>query len=201
MVKRLAMGVGVLLLLVAAGLASMIRVLPPEHLADTQAPATSSVEETQPAVPPTVDPASLTVPVRGVKRAEIVDSWGQSRANGERTHEGTDIMAPAGTPVVAAAPGTVEKLFYSNGGGGITLYVRSPDRRLSYYYAHLQRYAPGIAEGMAVKAGDLIGFVGDTGNAGAGNYHLHFGIARLRPDERWWQGRAVNPYPLLAPDR
>lgn len=201
MVKRLAMGVGVLLLLVAAGLASMIRIVPPEHLADTQAPAISAVEETQPAVPPTADPASLTVPVRGVKRAEIVDSWGQSRANGERTHEGTDIMAPAGTPVVAAAPGTVEKLFYSNGGGGITLYVRSPDRRLSYYYAHLQRYAPGLAEGMAVKAGDLIGFVGDTGNAGAGNYHLHFGIARLRPDERWWQGRAVNPYPLLAPDR
>lgn len=201
MVKRLAMGVGVLLLLVAAGLASMIRILPPRHLADTQAPARSAVEETQPAVPQTADPASLTVPVRGVKRAEVVDSWGQSRANGERTHEGTDIMALAGTPVVAAAPGTVEKLFYSNGGGGITLYVRSPDRRLSYYYAHLQRYAPGIAEGMAVKAGDLIGFVGDTGNAGAGNYHLHFGVARLRPDERWWQGRAVNPYPLLAQDR
>lgn len=202
MVKRLAMGAGVLLLLVAAGLVSMIRILPPQHLADAPGPAAGAVEEAQSAAPPpAADPASLTVPVRGVKRAQIFDSWGQSRANGERTHEGTDIMAPAGTPVVAAASGTVEKLFYSNGGGGITLYVRSPDRRWSYYYAHLQRYAPGVAEGTAVKAGDVIGFVGDTGNAGAGNFHLHFGIARMRPDERWWQGRAVNPYPLLAPDR
>lgn len=200
MVRRLAMGAGLLLLLVVAGLVSMIRIVPSQHLADAQGPTAGAREEAQPAVPPSA-PASLTIPVGGVKRAQILDSWGQSRANGERTHEGTDIMAPAGTPVVAAAPGTIEKLFYSNGGGGITLYVRSPDRRWSYYYAHLQRYAPGIAEGMAVKAGDLIGFVGDTGNAGAGNFHLHFGIARMRPDERWWQGRAVNPYPLLAADR
>ena len=140
----------------------------------------------------------LVVPVQGVSRAQIVDTWGQSRANGARVHQATDIVAPEGTRVVAAAPGTVEKLFYSNGGGGITLYVRSPDRRWSYYYAHLQRYAPGLVEGMRVDAGDLLGFVGDTGNSGAGNFHLHFALSRMEPRDGWWQGRPVNPYPLLA---
>ena len=107
-------------------------------------------------------------------------------------------MAPGGTPVVAAAPGTVEKLFFSQGGGGVTLYVRSPDRGWSYYYAHLRGYAPGIREGMPVRAGQLLGFVGDTGNAGAGNYHLHFGVSRMTPDAQWHEGQAVNPYPLLV---
>ena len=191
MVRRLAMGVGVLLLLVLAGLASMVRIVPPDQ-----------ARRAQPAVPVPAGsgaaPSGLIVPVQGVTRAQIVDSWGQSRANGQRTHEGTDIMAPGGTPVVAAAPGTVEKLFYSEGGGGITLYVRSPDRRWSYYYAHLQRYAPGLIEGGSVRAGDLIGFVGDAGNSGAGNFHLHFGLARMAPGDRWWQGEPTNPYPLLA---
>jgi murein DD-endopeptidase MepM/ murein hydrolase activator NlpD len=107
-------------------------------------------------------------------------------------------MAPGGTPVVAAAPGNVEKLFYSEGGGGITLYVRSPDRQWGYYYAHLQRYAPGVVEGMPVRAGDLLGYVGDTGNAGTGNFHLHFAMARMQPGDGWWKGQPVNPYPLLA---
>ncbi|MCX8475829.1 MAG: M23 family metallopeptidase [Sphingomonas sp.] len=140
----------------------------------------------------------LVVPVQGVSRAQIVDSWGQSRANGARLHQATDIVAPEGTPVIAAAPGTVEKLFYSEGGGGITLYVRSSDRQWSYYYAHLQRYAPGMVEGMRVRAGDLLGFVGDTGNSGAGNFHLHFALSRMEPGDSWWKGQPVNPYPLLA---
>ena len=100
--------------------------------------------------------------------------------------------------MIAAAPGTVEKLFFSEGGGGITLYVRSPDRQWSYYYAHLQRYAPGLVEGMRVEAGDLLGFVGDTGNSGSGKFHLHFALSRMQPGDGWWQGRPVNPYPLLA---
>jgi len=140
----------------------------------------------------------LTVPVAGVPRSKIVDTWGQARDNGLRPHHGTDIIAPGGTPVVAAAPGTVEKLFFSNGGGGITLYVRSPDRLWSYYYAHLQGYAPGVVEGMKVNAGDLLGFVGDTGNAGTGNFHLHFGLSRMLVTDRWWEGDPVNAYPLLA---
>ena len=143
----------------------------------------------------------LTVPVEGVDRAKIADTWGQSRANGARTHQATDIMAAGGTPVIAAAPGTVEKLFFSHGGGGITLYVRSPDKQWSYYYAHLQSYAPGVVEGVKVKAGDLLGFVGDTGNAGAGNFHLHFAVSHMAPGERWWQGTPVNPYPLLRGTR
>ena len=143
----------------------------------------------------------LVLPVRGVGWSGIQDSFGQERAGGERRHTGVDIMAPAGAPVVAAAPGTVEKLYYSNGGGGVTAYVRSPDRRLSYYYAHLAAYAPTLREGEQVRAGDPIGAVGDSGNAGAGNFHLHFGIERVDPDQPWYRGRAINPYPLLARGR
>jgi murein DD-endopeptidase MepM/ murein hydrolase activator NlpD len=143
----------------------------------------------------------LVLPVRGVGWPGIRDSFGEARAGGERHHTGVDIMAPAGAPVVAAASGTVEKLYYSNGGGGVTAYVRSPDRRLSYYYAHLAAYAPTLHEGGVVRAGDPIGAVGDSGNAGAGNFHLHFGIERVEPGEPWYRGRAINPYPLLARGR
>jgi murein DD-endopeptidase MepM/ murein hydrolase activator NlpD len=142
-------------------------------------------------------PAALTIPVAGVAPAAIVDSWGDAREGGARDHHGTDIMAPGGTPVLAAADGTVEKLFDSRL-GGTTLYIRSPDRRWVYYYAHLSDYAPGIAEGVAVQAGQPIAYVGDTGDAGPGNTHLHFGVQRMRAGEGWWQGRDVNPYPLLA---
>ena len=148
----------------------------------------------------TVTPGALAVPVAGVPRKAIANSWNDARGGGLRGHHGTDIMAPSGTPVVAAAPGRVEKLFRS-ALGGITLYVRSPDRRWTYYYAHLAGYAAGIREGMAVKAGDRLGYVGDTGDAGAGNYHLHFGLTKMQPGERWYQGENVNPYPLLAGSR
>ena len=139
----------------------------------------------------------LGVPVQGVARSAIGDNWGDPREGGARAHHGIDIMAPGGTLVVAAAPGTVEKLFESDA-GGTTLYVRSPDKKWQYYYAHLAGYAPGMHEGLIVKRGDPLGYVGDTGNAGAGNYHLHFGVARMRPADGWWQGRPINPYPLLA---
>ncbi|PZO75438.1 MAG: M23 family peptidase [Sphingomonas taxi] len=144
-----------------------------------------------------VMPGALAVPVAGVPRKAIADSWNDARGGGLRGHHGTDIMAPGGTPVVAAAPGRIETLFQS-GLGGITLYVRSPDRRWTYYYAHLAGYAAGIREGMAVKTGEVLGYVGDTGDAGAGNYHLHFGLTRMQPGERWYQGENVNPYPMLA---
>ncbi|WP_294293976.1 M23 family metallopeptidase [uncultured Sphingomonas sp.] len=146
---------------------------------------------------PFVAPSGLVIPVQGVTARQIVDTWGQSRAEGARAHQGTDIMAPGGTPVLAAAAGTVEKIFDS-GAGGHTLYIRSRDGRFSYYYAHLAAYAAEMREGAAVRAGQHIGFVGDTGNAGAGNYHLHFGVARMAPGERWYAGTPINPYPLLA---
>ncbi|WP_425542442.1 M23 family metallopeptidase [Sphingomonas oligophenolica] len=139
----------------------------------------------------------LAVPVAGVARSSISDSWGDPRENGLRSHHGTDIMAPGGTPVSAAAPGTVEKL-WNSAAGGTTIYIRSPNRDWTYYYAHLSGYAPGLHEGQVVKTGDLLGFVGDTGDAGAGNFHLHFGLTRTTPDQHWYQGEDVDPYPYLA---
>jgi len=139
-------------------------------------------------------PGRLVLPVAG---AHFRDDWNEARGDGTRGHHGTDLIAPGGTPVVAAAAGTVEKLFQSRL-GGTTAYVRTADGRWVHYYAHLAGYAPGLDEGKRVRAGQMIGFVGDTGDAGAGNYHLHFGITRMRAGERWWQGEDVNPYPLLA---
>lgn len=138
----------------------------------------------------------LVVPVAGVRREALVDTWGQSRAGGARAHEAIDIMARRGTPVLAAADGTVEKLFQSVR-GGTAIYIRSPDRRWIYYYAHLDGYAPGLAERQRVWAGDRLGFVGSTGDASPNAPHLHFAIERAAPGDGWWQGRAVNPYPLL----
>jgi murein DD-endopeptidase MepM/ murein hydrolase activator NlpD len=141
-------------------------------------------------------PGRLVVPVAGVRREQLSDTWGQSREGGARAHEAIDIMARRGTPVVAAAAGTVEKLFAS-ARGGMTVYVRSPDRRTIYYYAHLDGYVPGLSERQAVRAGQQLGFVGSTGDASPDAPHLHFGMSTARPDEGWWQGRAINPYPIL----
>jgi murein DD-endopeptidase MepM/ murein hydrolase activator NlpD len=140
---------------------------------------------------------ALGVPVAGYLREAIQQSWGDSRENGQRAHHGTDIPAPPNTPVIAAAEGVVEKL-HQSAAGGTTVYVRSPDRRWIYYYAHLSGYASGMREGALVKTGDALGYVGDTGNAGAGNYHLHFGLARAQPADKWYQGTDVDPYPMLA---
>lgn len=146
-------------------------------------------------------PTGLALPVAGVRPAQLIDTFAQARAGGARVHDAIDIMAPTGTLVVAAAPGTVEKLFFSQGGGGITAYVRSPDHRWIYYYAHLNGYAPGLREGRAVRRGDPIGTVGSTGNADPAGPHLHFAIRRMRPGDKWHQGMPINPYPLLAGKR
>ena len=148
-----------------------------------------------------VGPAGLAIPVQGIQAKQLTDTFTQARAGGARIHDAIDIMAPEGTPVLAATNGTVEKLFFSQGGGGITAYVRSPDQRWTYYYAHLQGYAPGLAEGQQVKQGQFIGRVGHTGNASAEGPHLHFAINQMRPGEKWWQGTPINPYPLLAGKR
>jgi len=145
-----------------------------------------------------VGPAGLAIPVQGIKPDQLVDTFTAARAGGARVHDAIDIMAPEGTPVVAAADGEVEKLFFSKGGGGITLYVRSPDQRWAYYYAHLQGYAPGVTEGQQVKRGQVLGRVGHTGNASPSGPHLHFAINRMQPGEKWYDGAPINPYPLLA---
>jgi murein DD-endopeptidase MepM/ murein hydrolase activator NlpD len=145
-----------------------------------------------------VGPAGLVIPVAGVKQDQLLDTFTQARAGGGRLHDAIDIMAAKGTPVVAAADGTVEKLFFSQGGGGISVYIRSPDQRWSYYYAHLQGYAPGLAEGQKVRRGQVIGRVGHTGNANPAGPHLHFAINRMQPGQKWYDGTPTNPYPLLA---
>jgi peptidoglycan LD-endopeptidase LytH len=150
-----------------------------------------------PAAPGTLAPgASLLIPVRGIRAEQLSDSYTSPRSGG-RVHNAIDIMAPAGTPVVAAADGTIHRL-RTGGLGGITVYQVGADGRTLYYYAHLQRYAAGIREGLPVQRGQVIAYVGDTGNAGAGNYHLHFSVGRLTNPERWWDSENVNPYPLLA---
>jgi murein DD-endopeptidase MepM/ murein hydrolase activator NlpD len=144
-----------------------------------------------------VGPAGLAIPVEGVKPADLVDTFTAARAGG-RAHDALDIMAPEGTPVIAAAPGTVAKLFFSKGGGGNTIYIRSDDGKWMYYYAHLQGYAPGLAEGQHIRQGQVIARVGQTGNASAQGPHLHFAINEMAPGEQWWEGDPINPYPLLA---
>ena len=149
----------------------------------------------------TVGPAGLAVPVAGVAPTQLVDTFTQARAGGARRHDAIDIMAPSGRPVVAAAPGRVEKIFFSRGGGGNTVYVRSGDGRWISYYAHLSAYAPGLREGQRLLRGAPVGFVGATGNASPDEPHLHFAINRMERGEKWWQGSPINPYPLLAAKR
>jgi murein DD-endopeptidase MepM/ murein hydrolase activator NlpD len=137
----------------------------------------------------------LAIPVLGVSPADLVDTFEDSRTGGP--HEAIDIMAPAGTPVIAAGPGTIEKLYLSDAGGN-TIYLRSIDRRTIHYYAHLRSYEPGLREGQAVARGQRLGEVGSTGNADPSGPHLHFAIFRTQPDAQWWESAATaNPYPLL----
>jgi peptidoglycan LD-endopeptidase LytH len=140
--------------------------------------------------------AELMIPVRGIRPEQLRDTYSDPRSGG-RVHNAIDIMAPGGAPVVAAADGTIHRL-RTGGLGGITIYQIGQDGQTLYYYAHLQRYAAGIREGMTVRRGEVIAYVGDTGNAGTGNYHLHFSVGRLTSRERWWDSQNVNPYPLLA---
>lgn len=140
---------------------------------------------------------ALVIPVSGIRPEQLTDTFSQARANGARRHDAIDIMAPLGTNVVAAAPGKVEKLFLSREGGN-TIYVRSADRRLIYYYAHLDSYAPDLREGRMVGAGEVLGRVGYSGNGNPAAPHLHFAIWKVAPEIPWYgQGDPVNPYPLL----
>jgi murein DD-endopeptidase MepM/ murein hydrolase activator NlpD len=133
----------------------------------------------------------LTIPVEGVKPEKLVSSFEDAR--GKRRHEAIDILAPRGTDVLAVEDGKIAKLFTSVA-GGLTVYQFDPTETFVYYYAHLDSYAPGLKEGMVVRKGDVIGTVGTTGNAPKDTPHLHFGIAKLDADRRWWGGTALDPY-------
>lgn len=137
----------------------------------------------------------LIIPVVGVRPDQLLDTFTDARSEG-RVHDAIDIPAPAGTPVVAAADGEIIKLFQSER-GGTTIYQLSPNKKLVFYYAHLQRYADGLVPGKFVRQGEVIGYVGDTGNPGAGNFHLHFSISVIPDPKRYWEGTNINPYPLL----
>lgn len=138
----------------------------------------------------------LTLPVEGVLRRDLRDSFDSPRSHGRR-HAAIDIMAPRNTPVVAAVDGEIRKLAWSSG-GGLTIYEFDRSQTRVYYYAHLQRYRDGLREGAVVHRGEVIGYVGTTGNATPDAPHLHFAIAKLPPSKAWWKGVAVDPYPLLA---
>ncbi len=139
----------------------------------------------------------LLIPVQGVRADQLKSNFSERRSGG-RAHEAIDIRAPRGTPVLAVADGTIRKLFTS-GAGGLTIYQYDTNETTCYYYAHLDGYAPTTREGQHVSRGDVIGYVGTTGNAPPGTPHLHFAITRLPPTKEWWKGEAVDPYPYLAP--
>jgi murein DD-endopeptidase MepM/ murein hydrolase activator NlpD len=136
----------------------------------------------------------LEIPVRGVERTALMDSFSEARAEGR--HEAIDILVPRNTPVIAVEDGTIAKLFQSKA-GGTTIYQFDPTSTYAYYYAHLERYADRLREGLAVRRGDLIGYVGTSGNAPKNTPHLHFAIFKLGDDKRWWQGTAINPFDVL----
>jgi murein DD-endopeptidase MepM/ murein hydrolase activator NlpD len=138
----------------------------------------------------------LRLPVDEADIDTMKGGFAERRDAGSRPHEAVDILAPRNTPVHAVEDGTIAKLFQSKA-GGITIYQFDPTGRFCYYYAHLQRYASGLKEGQRVRRGDVIGFVGTTGNAPPNTPHLHFAVFELDQDHRWWKGRAIDPYLLF----
>ncbi len=169
---------------------------PPETAPAAKQPVTVAVRQASPSPAPQRSSTGLFIPVEGVTADQLADTFDDARGDG-RVHDAIDIMAPRGTPVISAAAGTVEKLFDSKLGGR-TIYVRRTGGQWIDYYAHLDSYAPGLAEGQRVAQGQRIATVGSTGDASEDAPHLHFAINVMAPGEGWWQGKAINPYPLLV---
>jgi murein DD-endopeptidase MepM/ murein hydrolase activator NlpD len=172
---------------------------PQPSVESTVAPTPDETESAPPATPQASPlapaPGTLLIPVEGVRAEELRDTFQEARAAG-RTHDAIDIPAARGTPVLAASDGRIVKLWQSVP-GGTTIYQLDPDNTTVYYYAHLDHYADGLAEGHFARRGEVIAYVGDTGNAGPGNYHLHFSVLIVKDPKRYWDGTNVNPYPLL----
>lgn len=160
---------------------------PPLALAPVPVPASD-------AAMPVAD--QLLIPVAGIKASALKDTFNDARGT-ERRHEAIDIQAPQGTQVFAVADGKIAKLFNSKP-GGLTIYQFDTSERFAYYYAHLDRYAADLKEGMTLKRGDLVGYVGTSGNADPKTPHLHFATFELGPQKQWWKGSPINPYPLLG---
>jgi len=139
--------------------------------------------------------APLRVPIDGANVEAMKGGFDEQRPGHE--HEAVDILAPRNTPVHAVQDGTIAKLFFSKGGGGNTIYEFDPTDHYAYYYAHLERYADGLREGQPIHAGDVIGYVGTSGNAPPNTPHLHFAVFELSADKKWWKGTAVDPYPFF----
>lgn len=197
------------------GNVNVLRRTPLAPIADAVKPAGNSLDEPSNAVievpaptsgPSGIIPSSapeskelaarrLMVPVAGVEPEKLVRSYHDTRS-GSREHEAIDILAPTGTPVVAVEDGTIAKLFYSKA-GGITIYQFDPAKEFSYYYAHLDRYADGLKEGAQVHRGQVLGYVGVSGNAPKNTPHLHFAVYRLTAEKRWWEGTPIDPYDIL----
>jgi murein DD-endopeptidase MepM/ murein hydrolase activator NlpD len=177
--------------------------VPTPHPDLTPCPQPTQQPEATPSVSPISTPVvgtpsegrSLIIPVSGVTAEQLTDTFTSSRSGG-RSHDAIDIMAAAGTPVVAAVDGEIAR-FFDSVPGGITIYQLSENKQFVYYYAHLQRRSDSIKPGDRVTKGTVIGYVGDTGNAGPGNNHLHFSIARVTDPKRVWEGTYLNPYPFL----
>jgi murein DD-endopeptidase MepM/ murein hydrolase activator NlpD len=167
--------------------------------ARTRTPASAPVASDggRTAVPTTgvITAAPLRVPIDGANVEAMKGGFEEQRAG--HAHEAVDILAPRNTPIHAVADGTIAKLFFSKGGGGNTIYEFDPTGHYAYYYAHLERYADEVREGQTVHRGDVIGYVGTSGNAPPNTPHLHFGVFELDADRRWWHGKAVDPYPFF----
>jgi peptidoglycan LD-endopeptidase LytH len=170
---------------------------PPNAVVEVPAPTSGRTGVIPATAPEAMDLAArrLTIPVSGVPADKLVRSYHDSRS-GKREHEAIDILAPRNTPVVAVEDGTVAKLFTSKA-GGLTLYQFDPGQNYSYYYAHLERYADGVKEGDRVTRGQVLGYVGTSGNAPKDTPHLHFAVYRLTADKRWWEGTPIDPFDIL----
>jgi|SRR5712692_4456070 len=138
--------------------------------------------------------ARLAMPIAGVDPFKLHSNFEEMHA-GHR-HEALDIIARRGTPVMAVAQGNVAKLFTSKQ-GGLTVYQFDDSQTLCYYYAHLDRYAQGLSTGTLLRKGDVLGYVGSTGDASPDAPHLHFAVFKLGPEKQWWKGTAVDPLPFF----
>ena len=135
----------------------------------------------------------LQLPIANAHVDAMEGGFAERRGGGHRGHEAVDILVPRHTPVHAVEGGRIAKLFFSKA-GGTTIYQFDPTERFCYYYAHLERYADGLREGQEVSAGEVIGYVGTSGNAPANTPHLHFAVFQLTDARRWWEGRPMDPY-------
>lgn len=169
-----------------------------QHLrADQQATFPSEqVEKDRPLRVVTERSGELLIPVAGIEKTALRNDWGDVRGGGTRHHTAIDILAPRGTRALACVTGSILKL-HDSVAGGHTLYLVDESRSRIYYYAHLDAYAEGIRDGVKVAQGDVVGFVGSTGNAPETTPHLHFGIERMPATGEWWKGEPMNPYPIL----